>query len=413
MMQPPANALPPPNRHATDDLLAQTARLQRGLGRALTWAGPGAAVTQAAAHLAGEVLGVVRGMHGTISAAPLPLARTPEGELRGITRLVYDCIETGFSGTENALATLANALPADEPDHPGWVQTQAAINGVLGDRLEASGNRLAIRMQRTRGQGGGRHLVLFIHGLCMSEHGWAGTAHQTLVDDLLSRGHRVEYLRYNTGRHISANGTDLARLLAAATAEAEFDRVSLVGHSMGGLVIRSALAQAAPTADWVQTVQHCIYLGTPHHGAPLERLGNHANRLLRVSPYTAPFMRLGNIRSMGIQDLRHGCIVEADWAARESTDDTADYRQLTPLHAHIAHTLVAATRSPLAPADHRDALDDYLVPVDSALGIGSDGGSTLHAPRLQRHTLSDSHHLHMLSGKDYQHLIHGALRAPH
>jgi len=411
MMQAPTD-MTPPTRHATNDLLAQTARLQDGLGRALAWAGPGAAVTQAAAHLAGEVLGVVRGMHGTISAAPLPLARVSEGQLRGITRLVYDCIETGFSGTENALATLANALPAEEPENPRWVQTQAAINGVLGDRLQASNNRLAISMQRTRGQGSGRHLVLFIHGLCMSEHGWAGAAHQALVAELLAQGCRVEYLRYNSGRHISENGAELDRLLTSTITGEGFDRLSLIGHSMGGLLIRSALAQATPTADWVQAAQHCIYLGSPHHGAPLERLGNHANRLLRVSPYTAPFMRLGNIRSMGIQDLRHGCIVEADWAARTSTDDIDDYRALPPLHTHIAHTLVAATRSPIAPPDHADALDDYLVPVDSALGIGTASNNTLQAPRLQRHTLSDSHHLHMLSGKAYQRIIHDALRTP-
>lgn len=409
-MQAPANAQIPPTNHATDDLLAQSARLQTGLGRALAWAGSGAAVTQAAANLAGEVLGVVRGMHGTISSAPLPLAKVAEGQPRGITRLVYDCIETGFTGTETALAALANALPEGDLDSVAWVQTQAAINGVLGDRLAASGNRLATPMQRTRAQGEGRHLVLFIHGLCMSEYGWTGAAHEELVADLLSTGYRVEYLRYNTGRHISENGADLAEMLAQAVNEGEFDHFSLVGHSMGGLLIRSALAQA-DNAAWVQAVKHCIYLGTPHHGAPLERLGNHANRLLKVSPYTAPFMRLGNIRSMGIQDLRHGCITEADWASRESHDDINDYRELPPLHDHIEHTLVAATRSPTMPEKHADAQDDYLVPVESALGICTKNMRTLDAPRIARHTLSDSHHLHMLSGQEYHRIIREAVNS--
>ncbi len=410
-MQTPADLQTPPTTHATEDLLANAARFQAGLSQALAWASSGAAVTQAAASLAGEVLGVVRGMHGTISRAPLPLAQVPEGQPRGITRLVYDCIETGFTGTETALATLANALPAAELNSAGWIQTQAAINGVLGDRLYATGNRLAIPMQRTRAQGEGRRLVLFIHGLCMSELGWAGQAHLALVDDLLSTGHRVEYLRYNTGRHISDNGADLAALLAHAIDSGEFEQISLIGHSMGGLVMRSALAQADHAAPWVQAIKHCVYLGTPHHGAPLERLGNHANRLLKVSPYTAPFMRLGNIRSMGIQDLRHGCITESDWAARESHDDINDYRDLPPLPEHITHTLVAATRSTVMPENPNEALDDYLVPVESALGICAHNLRTLDAPRLMRHSLHDSHHLHMLSGQAYQRIIREAVQA--
>ena len=49
-----------------------------------------------------------------------------------------------------------------------------------------------------------------------------------------------------------------------------------------------------------------VFLGTPHFGAPAERAGAHADFLLGISPYSAPFARLGKVRSAGIKDLRHG-----------------------------------------------------------------------------------------------------------
>ena len=50
------------------------------------------------------------------------------------------------------------------------------------------------------------------------------------------------YLRYNTGRHVSENGRDWRTLLDAARARwpVEVHEIALIGHSMGGLVARSA-----------------------------------------------------------------------------------------------------------------------------------------------------------------------------
>jgi pimeloyl-ACP methyl ester carboxylesterase len=166
----------------------------------------------------------------------------------------------------------------------------------------------------------------------------------------------------------------------------------LVGHSMGGLVIRSAMAQAQfVDADWLNRVQAAVYLGSPHHGSPLEVWGNHANRLLGLTAYTAPFMRLGGVRSAGIQDLRHGNLMPEDWQSRSSEDDTRDLRQPCPLLPDITHLLIAARRQP---GMQGLAGDDYLVPVRSALGEHEQ--HKIHAPRLQRYVVEERHHMDLL-----------------
>lgn len=401
--------------HATNEWLARMETAQRQIRDALPWVTTGVAAAHAGSHLASEVLRLVHGMHGNISAAPPVFAQQQESPTRGITKLVYDCIETGFTGTERALSTLASALPDNTHEHPQWLNIQAAVNGVIGDRLAATGNRLSIPMQRVAldRQNKNPHVVLFLHGLCMSELGWNSKAHDDLCTSLQNKHMRVEYLRYNSGRHISENGAELAVTLAELVATEDPCSISLVGHSMGGLVIRSAIAQAATVAasdEWVNRLKSSVFLGSPHHGAPLERLGNHANRILKVSPYTAPLMRLGNIRSAGIQDLRHGCIVEDDWSTREDHDDILDYRTQQALPDHVEHLLVAATRSATVPDALHTALDDYLVPVRSALGICPQNRLTLDARRLTRHTLPGSHHMDLLSSVETNRMLHDHLQ---
>ncbi|MCV4600863.1 GPI inositol-deacylase, partial [Escherichia coli] len=81
------------------------------------------------------------------------------------------------------------------------------------------------------------------HGLMETEHAWRLGGRPTygarLVDDI---GATEVQIRYNTGRHISDNGATLARLLSEMVLlwPVPVTRISLVGHSMGGLVIRSA-----------------------------------------------------------------------------------------------------------------------------------------------------------------------------
>jgi pimeloyl-ACP methyl ester carboxylesterase len=127
-------------------------------------------------------------------------------------------------------------------------------------------------------------------------------------------------VRYNTGRHVSENGRSLADLLEALVAAwpVAVERIALVGHSMGGLVARSACHQAAERSDaWVGRVRHVVSLGTPHTGAPLAQAVHVAAAGLATVPETRAFSAFLRRRSAGIRDLRDGSLVDEDWRGRD------------------------------------------------------------------------------------------------
>jgi hypothetical protein len=87
---------------------------------------------------------------------------------------------------------------------------------------------------------------------------------------------------------------------------------------MGGLVSRAACHAAMQTnARWGKHVSHVICLGAPHLGAPLERAVHLGTGLLEIMPLTRPWASVLNVRSRGIQDLRHGFTADADWRGRD------------------------------------------------------------------------------------------------
>ncbi|HSV48279.1 MAG TPA: alpha/beta hydrolase [Ramlibacter sp.] len=319
---------------------------------------------------------IVEGVHrGVVTLSP-PLGAADGRPTRGITGFVYRTVRgtTGLvgRGLDAALAgaqVLLKPDPAGAGDGPEPAQRDAlvsALNGVLGDHLERSRNPLAIPMQlRRQGRPGPRGLLL-VHGLCMNEDQWTRDGHdhgQALAADL---GYSPVYLRYNSGRHISSNGAELAALLETSLRDGTlpFESLAIVGHSMGGLVARSAVHQALQAGmAWPHRLRQLVFLGSPHHGAALERGGNWVHAGLGVSPYLAPFTRLSGLRSEGITDLRHGNLLEADWAGgRFALRDT---RQVVPLPAGVACYAVAGT---LGQAHEGGGLGDGLVTVASALG---------------------------------------------
>jgi pimeloyl-ACP methyl ester carboxylesterase len=226
-----------------------------------------------------------------------------------------------------------------------------------------------------------------VHGLCVSDLHWRRGLHdhgQALARDL---GADALYLRYNSGRHVFANGAAFAALLEqlVATWPVPVDELILIGHSMGGLVIRSACAAARRDAQaWTRSLRALVFIGTPHHGAPLERGGQSVDLLLAASPYTAAFTRLSRLRSAGITDLRHGCIAEGDWQGHDRFRHRADSRQAEPLPADVPSFAIAGSLTKSAPRSGRTARGDGLVPVASALGRHRDPGMSLDfAPARQ------------------------------
>ena len=344
---------------------------------------------------------VVEAMHHTIARKPGILGEPPKGRPGGITGLVYKSVRGVtrlVGGGVDALLGVLAPLIAERPSSQEREAVLAALNGVLGDYLVASGNPLAIAMcLRVRGAPltiarealaaafpqPGRKLLVLAHGLCMNDLEWNRAGHDhgaALARDL---GCTPVYLHYNTGRHISANGREFADLMEALMREwpHPIEQLAIVGHSMGGLVARSACHYAKLAGHaWPKRLDHLVFLGTPHLGAPLERAGAQADLLLEISPYTAPFARLGKIRSAGIKDLSRGSLREG--------------RPLVRCYA------IAASKQARPGARGAKIRGDGLVPVNSALGRHSDASLDLGLPETRRWVGYGMGHFDLLGRKD-------------
>lgn len=365
------------------------------------------------------VTAIVEGMHLNIARAPLPLGRVAEGHTRGITGLVYRAVREIGGGIGQGLDALLallpdHELPLDEVRRDAWL---AALNGVVGDHLARTQNPLSLRMQlRQHGQTlplertalaaalpqATPRLLIRLHGLCMNDRQWRHHGHDH-ADALIAQGWTVVDLHYNSGRHIYENGREAAALIEALCQQwpQPLRELALMGHSMGGLVARSALhhAQHAPL-QWPARLHALVFLGTPHHGAPLERGGNRLQSLVGISPYTAPLARLGMLRSAGVTDLRHGYLCETDLGTDDRFALHADTRMPLPLPTGVRSYCVAATLG-AAPGDTRDRLlGDGLVPLASALGQHSQAERCLLFAPAQQRIYPQTNHWDLLGRSD-------------
>jgi hypothetical protein len=142
---------------------------------------------------------------------------------------------------------------------------------------------------------------------------------------------------------------------------------------MGGLVARSACHQAnLKGQQWPRQLKNMVFLGTPHHGAPLERAGNWLDVLLGSTPYSRPFAKLGQLRSAGVTDLRHGLLLDEDWVGLDRFHRKPDTRAPVPLPTNVACFTVAATTAAKRSLLADRLLGDGLVPLHSALGQHED-----------------------------------------
>jgi pimeloyl-ACP methyl ester carboxylesterase len=347
---------------------------------------------------------VVESMHHNIVRSP---GFTPSrGRTRGITGLVYRSIRgiTRLVGV-GIDAALAPFTPLGEgSSSPGRDAVLAALNGVLGDHLVATGNPLAIPMSlRREGQSfvprPGRRLLVLAHGLCMNDLQWNRKGHDhgaALARDL---DLTPIYLHYNSGLHVSTNGRAFAGLIEDLVERwpVPVEEITILGHSMGGLVARSACHYGREAGhDWLRHLKKLVFLGAPHHGSSLERGGNLVDSILGGSRYTAALGRVGKIRSAGITDLRHGNLLDEDWQGQDRFESAEDLRRPVPLPDGVqCYAMAAAARE--AGSLKSRLLGDGLVSVNSALGRHEKEDRTLSFPESRQWIAPDMKHFDLLS----------------
>ncbi len=315
-------------------------------------------------------------------------------------------VNRGVQAVENVALDRLLAPPGDETPVPmrsdamddealraSWASDAALalVNAVVGDHLDAEENDLRVPMQLRIGDRyydahdatlgpGTRRAALFVHGLGTSEwswcleglhyHGDAGASFGSLLERDL--GIVPIYARYNTGRRISLNGRALERAIDALLIRSpDLEELVLIGHSMGGLVVRSACHYAGlEQHDWPRKVKRIFCLGSPHRGAPLEKLGNVLTGVLGAIdlPGTLVTARLLEGRSAGIKDLRHGALVDEDWLGKDPDALLDEGRREVPLLPGVAYHFVSATLTQDPQHPLGQLIGDLLVREASAHG---------------------------------------------
>ncbi|PPJ33703.1 alpha/beta hydrolase [Nocardia nova] len=378
---------------------------------------------EALARLAGDELGGavagVAAVHRAISDHVFAAVRLGVGPAARPAQVVHDTIaDTAYrilrgsavsAGmlVEHAAAFSEVPAPSRTVFGSGFL---AALQALIGDTLAqerpiltspmtfrsdgepVAPERLAKHITNPSGR-----VVIFLHGLAETEHAWRLGGRPTYAERLeADLGCTSLQVRYNSGLHISENAQQLNELLQRLVEHwpVEIEQLSLVGHSMGGLIARGACFDAAEDRrSWVGHVRQVVCLGSPHLGAPLEQVVHYlAAALVRV-PETRPFGRLLRRRSAGIRDLRHGSLVDQDWD--DLNADALRRRAIReiPLLEGADHYFVTATitRSPHNPLGH--VIGDGLVLTTSGSGrnrarrIGFDDDNGLHLSGANHFTL--------------------------
>jgi pimeloyl-ACP methyl ester carboxylesterase len=346
-------------------------------------------------------------------------------------KLAHDRIARGaYSAASELTRTVVRASAqaasrVQSPDAPSIEHTPAgrvvvsALNGAFGDTLIRQDSPLALGMTiRRRGEdvpisaaalrraypNAKSRVAVFVHGLCETDEAWKLGAGRHVP-----YGHRIEvelgytpvYLRYNTGRHISENGRELAALLEDVVAKwpVPVHEVVLIGHSMGGLVGRSACHYGADSAC-VAKVRHVFTLGTPHQGAPLEQATNAATAALARLPETRPIAKALNLRSSGIKDLRYGYLTDECWMDQDCDAYLRTSAREIPFLPTARHYFICATLTREADAPAGRIIGDLLVLPPSAWA---------HEGRGKRLRFPIEHYYHVGGANHFDLLNHPAI----
>jgi pimeloyl-ACP methyl ester carboxylesterase len=373
----------------------------------------------AAAGLATQVREVHQGIAGRVFGLL--------GEPAAPVRVVHDTVaKSAYTGARLLTGTLVKGAAAAAsltrpPDAPSLEETihgrlaVGALQGAWGDMLERRGSALSrpmsiryrgrdLELERTRltqaVPGAMPRLAIFIHGLCETDDAWRLRADRHVpYGDRLEAEHDYTalHLRYNSGLHISENGRRLSMLLDALTAAwpVEVAEITLIGHSMGGLISRSA-CHYATEGSWRDRVRDVFMLGAPHKGAPLELGANAACHALSKLPETRPFAKPLKLRSAGVKDLGYGYVVDDDWQGHDPDAFRSNTGTVVPFLTSANHYFVSATLTRDAEHPVGRMVGDLLVLRASAWSQDR-GGERMQFPIDRYRHLGGANHFDLLN----------------
>jgi pimeloyl-ACP methyl ester carboxylesterase len=375
-------------------------------------------VSRMAVDAAVGITGLVGAMHAKIAKGPTKLAGATVGtavnraisavyqSIGGVTRAVGGGIDLALGAVAPALGSVESSSTRES--------VIAALSGVLGDYLAETGNPLGVTMclrregkplelERDRLAAAIRapssKVLILVHGLCRNDRSWERNGHDHGAELARDLSYTAVYLHYNTGLHVSTNGRAFAEMLEDLVAAwpVPVKEVSILAHSMGGLVARSACHYASAASHaWLRRLRKLVFLGTPHHGTPLERAGHRVDLFLESISYTAPFAVLGKLRSAGITDLRHGYVLDEDWKGRDRFANRTDPHCAVPLPKRIQCYTIAGSIGRKRSTRRTELIGDGLVPIASALGDHRDSRRRLAFPSSHRWTAWGTSHLGLL-----------------
>jgi hypothetical protein len=344
------------------------------------------------------VSGVHTGIARRVFTSIGPAAKPVEFVHNAVAGAVYGALDSAGRRLPPALSSVAatNLAFDDDPaldERPKLATAIAALNGIYGDELADRHNPLAAPMAL---RVGGRPveltpdavaaayprptaaLAVFVHGLCQTESSWRRTPRECAQPDVRSYGDRLYEdlgftpldVRYNTGLHISVNGHELDHLLTRLVEiwPVPVRRIALIGHSMGGLVLRSACHYGhEQNRRWTRSTRQVVCLGSPHLGADLEKGVNAASWAMARLGETRAVAELLNRRSDGIKDLRFGALLDDDWSQGDPDEFLRDRCREVPFLPGAAYHFVATSAGPAALGL---VVGDHLVRPASASGRG-------------------------------------------
>lgn len=328
-----------------------------------------------------------------------------------------------------------------------WSLAQATIGGLFGHRdgpwsphipqmafrsefQDLDADQVLAPLAPVFGKSRPIDIALLVHGLLVDEQNW--TLGSSPFPDQIRKylGWAPVMVRYNSGQHIWKNGALLADRIVELydTFGPRLGRIRIIGHSMGGLVSRSAVEHLRRrNHSALNHIDRLFLLATPNHGADLERLGHAFEYLLSTAeeaPKTAagmfrrvirrggakvglkfevvtaaaemvsvitgmPFRSILSVvaaRSDGMRDVRFGYMTreESESAAHDHDRFMLNHRRPLPPPAHVRVYTVAGSLWPDVGAQPSRLRTDGLVSVASAAGVGEEFDD-LQALRSGRH----------------------------